>query len=85
MLSKPICRGTVDFVGDQCVKLTLARSPMATTYYHLATYVSFPSAILGDKVSGWLGCAAQGITCEPMRPSEGIYSSLHRFHISLQL
>ena len=33
---------------------------------------SFPSAILGDKASGWLGCAAHGMrdtTCEPMRPS----------------
>ena len=46
---------------------------MATIYCCLATYFSFPSAILGDKASGWLGCAAHGmcdITCEPMRPSE---------------
>ena len=46
---------------------------MATVYCHLATYFSFPSAILGDKASGWLGCAAHGmrdITRESMRPSE---------------
>ena len=45
---------------------------MATIYHHLATYFSFPSAILGDKASGWLGCAAHGIcdmTREPMWPS----------------
>ena len=43
---------------------------MVTLYRHLATYFSFPSAILGDKTSGWLGCAAHGmrdITREPMR------------------
>ena len=62
----------------QCVKLTLARSPMATIYCHLVTYFSFPSAILGDKVSGWLGCAAHGmrdITHEPMRPTEELVVS----------
>ena len=48
-------------------------APMVTIYHHLATYFSFPSAILSDKVSGWLGCAAHNmrdITREPMQPSE---------------
>ena len=56
-----------------CVKLTLARLPMATIYCHLATYFSFPGAILGHKTSGWLGCAVHSmrdITREPMWPSE---------------
>ena len=51
----------------------LTRSPLATIYRHLATYFSFPSTILGNKASGWLGCAAHGmriIIREPMRPSE---------------
>ena len=42
-------------------------------HHHLSTYFSFPSAILGNKASGWLGCAAHGmhdITREPMRPGE---------------
>ena len=49
---------------------------MTTIYRHLhvATYSSFPSAILGNKASGCLlGCAAHSmrdITCEPMWPSE---------------
>ena len=46
---------------------------MATMYCHLVTYFVFPSAILGDKASGWLGCVAHGmrdITREPLRPSE---------------
>ena len=46
---------------------------MATIYCHLVTYFSFPSVILGDKMSGWLGCAAHGmckLAREPMWPSE---------------
>ena len=46
---------------------------MARIYHHLVTYFAFPSAILSDKASGWLGCAAHNmrdITREPMRPSE---------------
>ena len=67
-------KAKLDFLlAYQCVKLTLARSPMATIYHHLVTYFSFPGAILGDKASGWLGCAAHSmrdITREPMQPSE---------------
>ena len=51
------------------MKLTLARSPMATIYRHLATYFSFPRAILVDKASGWLGCAVHGM-CYITRESE---------------
>ena len=34
----------------QCVKLTVATSPMATENYPLATYFILPSAILGDQL-----------------------------------
>ena len=60
-------------ISNQCVKLTLARSPMVTIYRHLVTYFLLPSTILGDKAPGWLGCAAYGmrdITREPMWSSE---------------
>ena len=55
---------------------------MVTIYRHLATYFSFPSAILGDKASSWLGCAVHGmrdITREPMRPSEEMTLELFGF------
>ena len=45
----------------------------------LSDLLSFCSAILGDKASGWLGCAAHGmrdITHEPMQPSEALGTSL---------
>ena len=61
------------WILTQCVKLTLTRSPVATIYCHLATYFSFSSVILGNNVSGWLGCVVHGmrdITHEPMRPTE---------------
>ena len=48
-------------IEEQCVKLLLARSPMASMYCHLATYFLFLSTILGNKVSGWLGCAVHGM------------------------
>ena len=73
------------FSLTQCVKLMLVRLLMVTIYRHLATYFSFPSAILGDKASGWLGCAVhsmRNITREPMRPSEELKNEcLDLFHV----
>ena len=46
---------------------------MATIYIVAIGDLAFPSAILGDRASGWLGCAAhsmRAITREPMRPSK---------------
>ena len=64
--------GTLYVQLSQCVKKTVARSPMATIYMyrHLATF-HFLAPFLATA-SGWLGCAAHGmrdITREPMQPS----------------
>jgi len=39
-----------DFWSLQCVKLTVATSPMATENYPVATYFVLPGAILGDQL-----------------------------------
>jgi len=38
------------YIYLQCVKLTVATSPMATENYPLATYFVLPGAILGDQL-----------------------------------
>ena len=45
----------------QCVKLTLARSPMAILYRHLATYFLFPSTIFGNCVRLAQTCGARHV------------------------
>jgi len=46
----PTIINDINNLNAQCVKLTVATSPMATENYPLATYFVFPGAILGDQL-----------------------------------